>query len=132
MNVLVKGLMWPVITLLIVGGTHFVAEAIRPQLQGLIGPAVVMPIHLIAGGWAAVATLRFGGTFVHGLIAGAILGLLPVGLQLIGFGLILGRDAELTMTTAAFGLFTVFWGGALGSGISISMGLTRPPAAVGA
>jgi hypothetical protein len=131
-NALAKGLMWPVITLLIVGGTHFAAEAIRPQLQDLIGPAVVMPIHLVAGGWAAVATLRFGGSFVHGLIAGAVLGLLPVGLQLIGFGLILGRDAELTMTTAAFGLFTIFWGGALGSGIGISMGLTRPSAPVGA
>jgi hypothetical protein len=126
MNVLIRGLTWPVFTLLIVGGTHFLAEAARPELRGLIGPTVVMPIHLVAGGWAAVATIRFGGTFVHGLIACALLGLLPVGLQLVGFGLILGRDPELTATTAIFGLFTIFWGGALGSGISATMGLARP------
>ena len=53
MNILVKCLVWPVIALLVIGGTHLVAEGIRPQLEQLIGTAVVMPIHLVAGGWAA-------------------------------------------------------------------------------
>jgi hypothetical protein len=118
MNPLIRGLTWPVIALLVVGGTHLVAEALRPELQEFIGPAVVMPIHLVAGGWAAYGTLRAGGTFVHGLVAGAILGLLPVALQLVGFGLILGRDPGVTTTTAIFGLITIFWGGALGAGIA--------------
>jgi hypothetical protein len=120
MTSLVRGLTWPIITLLIVGGTHLVAEMLRPQLQDLISPAVVMPIHLVAGGWAGYATVRAGGTFVHGLVAGAILGLLPVALQLVGFGLILGRHADVTMSLALFGLFTIFWGGALGAGIAAS------------
>ncbi len=123
MTSLVRGLTWPIVTLLVVGGTHLVAEMLRPQLQELIGPAVVMPIHLVAGGWAGYATVRAGGTFVHGLIAGAILGLLPVALQLVGFGLILGRDADTTLSLAVFGLFTIFWGGALGAGIGTSRGL---------
>src|SRR5260221_5155978 len=45
MDMLVKFLMWPVIALLFIGGTHLVAEGVRPALQDLIGTAVVMPIH---------------------------------------------------------------------------------------
>jgi hypothetical protein len=120
MNALVRGLTWPIIALLVVGGTHLVAEALRPQLEDLIGPAVVMPIYLVAGGWAAYATVRAGGTFVYGLVAGAILGLLPLVLQLVGFGLILGRDGDTVMTVGIFGLMAIFWSGTLGAGIAES------------
>jgi hypothetical protein len=118
MNALVRGLTWPIIALLVVGGTHLVAEGLRPQLQDLVGTAVVMPIHLVAGGWAAYATVRAGGTFVYGLVAGAVLGLLPLVLQVVGFGLILGRDSDAVLTLGIFGLVTIFWGGALGAGIA--------------
>jgi hypothetical protein len=118
MNALVRGLTWPIIALLVIGGTHLVAEALRPQLKELIGPAVVMPIYLVVGGWAAYATLRAGGTFVHGLVAGAVLGLLPLVLQLVGFGLILGRDGDTVMTIGIFGWAATFWGSALGAGIA--------------
>jgi hypothetical protein len=118
MNALVRGLTWPIIALLVVGGTHLLAEALRPQLQDLMGPAVVMPIYLVAGGWAAYATVRAGGTFVHGLVAGAVLGLLPLVLQIVGFGLILGRDGDVVMTTGIFGLVAIFWGGVLGTGVA--------------
>ncbi len=122
MNPFVRGLTWPVVTLLVIGGTHLVAEALRPQLQDLIGPAVLMPIHLVAGGWGAYATVRAGGTFVHGLVAGAILGLLPLGLNLVGFGLILGRPADIVTTGGLFGLFSMFWAGTLGAGIAAAGG----------
>lgn len=121
MNALIKGLTWPVVSLLIVGASHFTAEALRPELQAAIVPAVALPIYLVVGGWAAVATRRAGGSFVHGLLAGAILGLLPIVLQLVGFGAILGRDAAATMTSAAFGWVAIFWGGALGAGLAMSM-----------
>ena len=128
MNSLIRGLTWPVISILIVGATHLVAEAIRPELQDAIGTAVVMPIHLVAGGWAAYGTVRAGGTFVHGLVAGAIMGLPPLGLQLVGFGLILGRDPSVTTTLGIFGLFTMFWGGALGAGIAAAFPARLPDA----
>jgi hypothetical protein len=118
MSALVRGLTWPIVALLVVGGTHLVAEGLRPQLQDLVNTAVVMPIHLVAGGWAAYATVRAGGTFVYGLVAGAVLGLLPLVLQVVGFGLILGRDGDAVMTLGIFGLVTIFWGGALGAGIA--------------
>ena len=120
MNALVRGLTWPIVSLLIVGGTHFVAEAIRPELKDVIGPAVVIPIYLVVGAWAALRTIDAGGSFIHGLVAGAILGLLPVALQLVGFGVILGRDGAATVTAAAFGFLGILWGAAIGSGYAMS------------
>jgi len=121
MNPLIRGLTWPIISLLIVGGSHLVGELLRPELQQVIVAAVVMPIYLVAGGWAGYGTVRSGGTFVHGLIAGAILGLLPLMLQVVGFGLILGRDSGAVMTSGIFGFLAIFWAGVLGSGVSTSL-----------
>ena len=118
MNSLVRGLTWPIVSLLIVGGTHLVAEMLRPELRDVITPAVVMPLYLVAGAWAGYATVRAGGTFVHGLVAGAILGALPLMLQVVGFGLILGRDGGVVLTSGVFGLIAIFWSGVLGSGFA--------------
>jgi drug/metabolite transporter superfamily protein YnfA len=120
MSALVRGLGWPIVSLLLVGGTHFIAEAVRPELRELVSPAAVMPIYLVAGGWAGFATLRAGGTFVHGLVSGAILGLLPLVLQVVGFGMLLGRDSAAALSGGIFGLVAIFWGAALGSGVAIS------------
>jgi len=118
MNSLVRGLTWPIVSLLIVGGTHLVAEMLRPELKDVITPAVVMPLYLVAGAWAGYATVRAGGTFVQGIVAGAILGVLPLALQIVGFGLILGRDGGAVLTAGVFGLIAIFWSGALGSGFA--------------
>lgn len=117
MRPLVGGLTWPVVTLLVIGGSHFLAEAFRPDLHDVITPPVVMPIYLVAGGWAALMTRREGGTYVLGLVAGAILGLLPLMLQVVGFGLLLGRDGAAALSSGLFGLLAIFWGGVLGAGI---------------
>ena len=119
MNALTRGLTWPVIALLIIGGSHLLAEGLRPELATSIVSAVVMPIYLVAGGWVGYGTVRAGGTFVHGLAGGAILGLMPVALQLVGFGVILGRDGALVATAGLFGLLAIFWGGVLGAGVAV-------------
>lgn len=118
MSPLVRGLMWPVISLVAIGATHLVAELVRPEIHEAIGPAVAMPIYLAAGAMAAYATLGAGGSAAHGFIAGAVLGLLPVVLQFVGFGVIAGRDSASVTTSAAFGWLGVFWGGALGSALA--------------
>jgi len=117
-NALVRGLTWPVIALLVVGGSHLVAELLRPALQAVITPPVVMPIYLAVGGWGAFATVRAGGSALHGFLAGAILGILPAALQLVGFGIILGRPSDVVATSAMFGFFAMFWGGAIGTGVA--------------
>jgi len=118
-----RAIAWPVLSLLVIGGTHLLAEAVRPELHGVVGPAVAMPIYLVVGGWAAFAVVRAGGTFVPGLLAGAILGLLPAMLQVVGFGVVLGYDAASVTTSALFGFMALFWGGSLGSGIASSLGV---------
>jgi hypothetical protein len=125
MQPLVRGLFWPVISLVVIGATHLVAELVRPELHDAIGPAVAMPIYLVAGAWAGISTIRAGGSAGHGFAAAAILGLLPAGLHLIGFGLILGRDTAAVTTAALFGWLGVFWGGSLGSGIASSRAAER-------
>ena len=118
MNALVRGLTWPVIALLVVGGSHLLAELLRPALQAVITPPVVMPIYLAVGGWGAFATVRAGGGVLLGFVAGAVLGLLPAALQLVGFGIILGRPGDVVGTSAMFGFVAMFWGGAIGTGVA--------------
>ena len=127
MNGVARGLLWPVIALVLIGGTHLVTEAVRPEMQAVFGPAVVMPIYLVAGGWASFAAVRAGGAVASGVGAAAILGLLPVMLQLVGFGLLLGRPGDAVVTSATFGFIAILWGGFLGTGIGRS--LAEPKAA---
>jgi hypothetical protein len=122
MDPLVKGLRWPIVTLLVIGGSHLLAEALRPQLSEVVVPAVVMPIYLVVGAWGAIETRRAGGFFIHGLVAGVVLGLFPAMLQIVGFGLILGREADAVTTSAAFGFIAIFWAGAIGTGIAATQG----------
>lgn len=125
MQSLVRSLMWPVVSLMAIGATHLIAELVRPELHEVIAPAVAMPIYLVSGGWAGYATIRAGGSVALGFLAAAILGVLPVVLQLVGFGLIAGGDASVVSTAALFGWLGVFWGGSLGSGIAASSSATR-------
>lgn len=118
MQPLVRGLMWPVISLVVIGATHLLAELIRPELHDVIGPAVAMPIYLVAGALAGYGTIRAGGSIASGFLAAGILGLLPVALQFVGFGMIAGRDSAGVTSSAFFGWLGVFWGGSLGSGIA--------------
>jgi hypothetical protein len=42
-------------------------------------------------------------------------------LQLIGFGMLVGRDPAAVTTNAVFGFVAILWGGFLGTGIGRSM-----------
>jgi len=117
-NTMARAIAWPVLTLLIIGGTHLALEAVRPELHDVISPAAVMPIYLVVGGWTAFGVARTGGGFVGGLVAAAILGLMPAMLQLVGFGVLLGRDGGAVTTAALFGFAGMAWGGAIGAGIA--------------
>jgi len=121
MNAVGRGLKWPVTSLIAIGSTHLLAELIRPELQSVFTPPVVMPIYLVAGAWAAIGTSRSGGGIVQAVGAAAILGLLPVGLQLVGFGVIAGRDGTAVASSAILGFVAIAWGGFLGTGVARSV-----------
>ena len=120
MNLFTRILTWPIVSLLITGGLHFMLEALRPDLQSLFVPAVLAPILLGYGAWVGYRAIQAGGTYVQAIVAGAILGLLPLILDVVGFGMILARGVDAGVTAGIFGLALVVFGSLLGSGVVLS------------
>ncbi|MEO8625745.1 MAG: hypothetical protein ABI452_03505 [Candidatus Limnocylindrales bacterium] len=112
------GLVWPIISLLITGMWHFTIEAIWPELRSTFVPAVLGPILLSYGAWAGYRTALAGGGYVGAIVAGAILGLLPLMLDIVGFGVILGRGTDVGVLAGVFGFSMVLFGGLLGGGFA--------------
>jgi len=121
-----RTLKWPVIALLIIGATHFAAEAIWSDLQTIFIPSVVAPVLLAVGVWVGVNAVRSGGNFGTVLMAGAVLGLLPLALDVFGFGILLDRGAEAGRLTGTFGFLMVLWGSLIGGGFSLSRAADIP------
>jgi len=117
---LVKTLKWPVISLLITGGFHFVIEAIWPDLKSYFVAPALAALLLAYGIWVGYKMIQFGGTYIQAIVGAAILGLLPILLETIGFGMILGRGVQPGMMAGIFGFSMILWGGLLGSGFALS------------
>lgn len=117
---LIKTLKWPFISLLITGGVHFLAEAILPDLKNVFFPPVVAPVLLAFGIWAGYKTIELGRTYGNAILAGVILGILPVVLDVVGFGIILGRGVSAGVLLGTFGFCTILFGSLIGSGFALS------------
>ena len=113
-------LKWPVVSLLITGMVHFTLEAVNRDLQTVFVPAVLAALLLAYGIWVGYRTIQGGGNYIHAIIAGVVLGLLPLMLDTFGFGLILGRGLTAGLLAGLFGLSMVVWGALAGSGFALS------------
>jgi hypothetical protein len=120
MSTIYATLKWPVISLLITGGLHFTAEAAVPDLKTVFVPAVLAPLLLAYGLWVGYRAIGLGGNFGHAIAAAAILGLLPVMLDIVGFGLILGRGVDAGVRSGIFGFLFIVWGSLAASGFALS------------
>jgi len=120
MDTLIRTLRWPVATLLVTGAMHFTAEAVAPGLRDLFTPPVLGPLLLAYGLWVGAAAVLEGGGFATAIVAGAILGILPVALDTVGFGIILGRGLETGSLVGAFGWLMIVFGALAGGGIATS------------
>jgi hypothetical protein len=118
-------LVWPIVSLLVTGMWHFSLEAIWPDLRNLFVPAVLGPILLSYGAWVGYRSVVAGGGYIVAIVAGAFLGLLPLMLDVVGFGLILGRGIDAGSLAGVFGFSMVLFGSLLGAGFAVS----RPSAA---
>jgi len=116
----VKTLKWPVISLLITGGLHFVLEAAQPDLKNYFVPSVLAPALLAYGVWVGYKAIHNGGNYLNAILAGAILGILPIVLDVFGFGMILGRGIPAGTLAGLFGFSMVFWGSLIGSGFALA------------
>jgi hypothetical protein len=120
MDLLYRTLKWPVISLLITGATHFMLEAIWPDLRNTFIPPVLAPILLAYGAWVGYRAIGAGGTYLHAIVAAAILGILPIALDIIGFGQILGRGTDAGILSGVFGFAVIVFGSLLGAGFALS------------
>ena len=118
---LAKTLKWPVISLIISGAMHFIIEIIWPDFTTTFFiPAVMAGLLLGYGVWVGYKAIQFGGTYLHAILAGVILGLLPLVMRIVGFGVILGGGVEPGMLAGIFGFTMIVWGSLLGSGFALS------------
>jgi len=115
-----RTLKWPVIGLLITGATHFLLEAIWPDLRNTFVPPVLAPILLAYGAWVGYRAIGAGGTYLHAIVAAAILGILPILLDVIGFGQILGRGTQAGVLAGVFGFAVIVFGSLIGAGFALS------------
>jgi hypothetical protein len=120
LSALATALMWPIISLLVTGGWHLAIEAIWPDLRTTFVPPVLLPVLLAYGAWAGYRSVAASSSYVVAIVAGVILGLLPFTLQLVGFGLMLGRGFDAGLLGGIFGFTAVLWGALLGGGYAIS------------
>ena len=91
---LVEILRWPVIALVITGMVHLAAEAALPDLRNAFGPGSLAPLLLVYGLWVGFRGSRMGASFPEAVLAGVLLGLLPLALDIVGFGVLLGRGTS--------------------------------------
>src|SRR5262249_60479059 len=100
---IVATLKWLVLALVITGGLHFTLEAVLPDLRPVFPPAALAPLLLAYGAWVGYRAITMGGGFGHAVLAGVILGVLPITLDVVGFGLILGRGAHAGLLAGILG-----------------------------
>jgi hypothetical protein len=120
MDLLYRTLKWPVISLLITGGVHFTVEAIWPDLKGVYVAAVIAPLVLLFGLWVGYRALGAGGTYVHAIVAAAILGVLPIVLEIVGFGMVLGHGVQTGILSGVFAFSYILFGALIGAGFALS------------
>jgi hypothetical protein len=120
MAIFITILTWPVISLLVTGATHFTLEAIWPDLRNTFIPPVLAPILLAYGLWVGYRAIGAGGTYLHAIVAALVLGLLPVALDIVGFGVILGRGTDAGVTAGVFGMAVIVFGSLIGAGFALS------------
>ena len=119
-DLLYRTLKWPVISLLITGATHFMLEAIWPDLRNTFVPPVLAPILLAYGAWVGYRAIGAGGSYLLAIVAAAILGVLPIVLDVVGFGQILGRGTQAGVLAGVFGFAVIVFGALIGAGFALS------------
>ncbi len=114
----IRAVALPVLSLLITGMVHFSLEAIWPDLKTTFIPPVLAPLLLAYGVWVGYRVVEAGGGYIGGVVAGAVVGLLPLALDIVGFGVILGRGTTPGAMAGIFGLSMVLFGSLIGSGVA--------------
>jgi hypothetical protein len=115
---------WPIAALIATGMLHLIAEAIRPDLRNEFSPAIVGVLLLAYGMWIGWSVTTAGGSIGVAVAAGAVVGILPLALDVVGFGVLLGRGVDAGLTAGVFGFLIVVFGALAGSAFGASRAAT--------
>jgi hypothetical protein len=118
---LVKTLKWPFVGVLIAGTLHFAVEAIWPDLQSFYPTPVLALVQFGFGVVAGYMAIQNGGNFLTAILYGTLLGLFPLVVNPLSFGMILGRPINATLLAGVFGFTMFFWGSLVGGCFGMSM-----------
>jgi hypothetical protein len=124
--VLVRTLKWPFIGVLIAGTLHFAVEAIWPDLQSFYPTPVLALVQFGFGVVAGYMAIQNGGNFLTAILYGTLLGLFPLVVNPLSFGMVLGRPINATLLSGVFGFTMFFWGSLVGGGFGMSMKESKP------
>jgi hypothetical protein len=116
-----ESLKWPFLVVLISGSLHWVLVAMIPDLQNFYSPSVLGLVQLAIGFWVGHASVHNGGNFLTALVHAVLLGLVPLVVYPLSFGMILGEDLHTTMLAGVFGFANFVFGSLVGGGFAISM-----------
>jgi hypothetical protein len=122
---LVKTLKWPFISILIAGALHFTLETIWPELQSSFPTSVLGVVQFAFGVWVGYLAVHNGGNFLTAILYGALLGLFPLLVNPLSFGLILGRDPHAVLLAGVFGCSMIVFGSLVGGGFAVSVNETN-------
>jgi len=122
---LVDILRWPVIALVITGSLHLAAEVVLPDLRTAFVPTSLAPLLLSYGLWVGYRGVGLGASVAEAVVAGAALGLLPLALDVVGFGILLDRGVDAGLIGGVFGLAMIFFGSLVGAGFAASGRVSR-------
>ena len=99
---------------------HFVLIALFPDLENFYSPAVLGLVQLAIGIWLGYLCVHRGGSFLIAIEYAAILGLFPLIVYPLSFGLILGQSLHTTILAGIFGFANFIFGSMIGGGFAIS------------
>ncbi len=77
------------------------------------------------GSWVGYRAIQAGGTYLHAVLAAAILGILPIVLDVFGFGVLLGRGIPAGELAGIYGFVYILFGSLIGAGFVLSAETTR-------
>jgi hypothetical protein len=75
---------------------------------------------LAYGIWVGYKAVHNAGTYLNAIVAGAVIGILPLMLDSVGFGMILGRGLQWGLLAGVFGFSMILFGSLIGSGFALS------------
>ena len=118
---LIKTLKWPYIGVFIAGALLFTLEAIWPDLQNFYPTPVLGLVQFAFGILAGYTAVQNGGSFFTAILSGVLLGLFPLVVQPLSFGMILGRGFYAGVLSGVFGFSMMLWGSLVGGGFAVSI-----------